>query len=478
MNRSFQATAKIPGKPAPGPVGLPFLGVIPQLRKGALQFFLKAALQYGDVVRLDMGPRKLFLVTHPDQVKYILQDNNRNYTKGYDIVKPLLGEGLVTSDGESWRRQRRLMQPVFNHDRIAKFADVMVEETQRMLGRWLDHHDLSQPLNVASEMMRLTQSIILRTMFSTSLGSQGPRLSQAFHDSLEYFNSILLRPVRFLNQLPTPTNQRFHQAVRVLDDYIYHLIAERRKHKEEADDLLSMLISSHDEATGEGMPDQQIRDELMTIFLAGHETTANLLGWTWFMLSKNPPISRLVQAEVETVVGSRQVAFTDLSNLSFTRMVLDESLRMYPPVWMFGRRSIDSDEISGCYIPPHSMVTLSPYVTHHLPAWWPNPDGFDPYRFAQDSLDDQSEGVPVSKEGQLVKETSFAERRPRYAYFPFGGGPRQCIGNNFAMMEAQVIVTTVLQSCRLELVPGARVEPRPLATLRPWPSLPMVVAKK
>ena len=473
MSQLLTAPGARLARPAPGPAGLPVLGVIPQLRKGALQFFLNAAIEYGDVVRLRMGPHDMILISHPDHIKYVLQDNNKNYTKGYDKVKPLLGEGLVTSDGEQWLRQRRLMQPVFNHDRLDGFAAVMASQAVCMLERWLARPDPSQPLDIAAEMMELTQAIILQTMFSAEMGGESQRITQAFHDSLEYFNTILLRPVARVDRLPTPTNRRFHRAVRTLDDYIYRLIAGRRSSGEDAGDLLSMLIASRDEATGQGMPDRQIRDELMTIFLAGHETTANLLAWTWYLLSKHPTLERELRLEVETVLGGRLATPADLPRLVFTRMVLEESMRLYPPVWMFARSSIESDEIGGCYIPPHATLMLSPYVTHHLPAWWPNPEGFDPYRFEPD----RPAVPPASDTAQTSEAVSRLAPRPKYAYFPFGGGPRQCIGNNFAMMEAQIILATVVQSCRLDLAPGAQVTPRPFATLRPGPSLPMTIRR-
>jgi cytochrome P450 len=398
----------------PGPKGIPLLGVLPQVRQGALQFFIRAAMDYGGLVRLEMGPKRFYLACYPDYIKYVLQDNNKNFNKGYGLTRPLLGDGLVSAEGEHWRKQRRLIQPLFNRAHLANFANVMIDQTAALFERWSARPNPSQPLDVAAEMMTLTQSIIVRTMFNTPLGSEGPQISRAFTTALEYFNTILFSPIRRLDRFPTPCNLRFQRAMQYLDSVVYRMIAERRRSREEVDDLLSLLVNAKDEETGQGMPDRQIRDELMTIFLAGHETTATLLAWTWYLLSLNPDIDRRVRREVSEVIGSRTPTVEDLSDLLYTRMMLDEVLRLYPPAWMFARRLNQDDEIAGYHLPAGAMLMLSPYVTHHLPEFWQNPEGFDPERFCPERI----------------------EGRPRFSYFPFGGGPRQCIGNNFALMEA------------------------------------------
>ena len=296
-NRSSQVAE------VPGPKGLPLLGVLPQVRQGALQFFLRAAMDYGGLVRLEMGPKRFYLVSHPDYIKYILQDNNKNFSKGYEMTRPLLGDGLVSAEGDLWLKQRRLIQPIFNRAHLASFARVMVDETSKLLERWCARPDPSQPLDIAAEMMGLTQAIIVKTMFSSSLGPEGPQISKAFSTGLEFFNTILFSPIRNMHRLPTPRNRRFRLAMQYLDHVVYRLIDERRHSGEEVDDLLSLLVNARDVETGQGMPDRQIRDELMTIFLAGHETTATLLAWTWYLLSLHPEVERRVRREVSEVVG-------------------------------------------------------------------------------------------------------------------------------------------------------------------------------
>lgn len=439
---------------APGPKGVPVLGVLPQVRQDALQFFLRAAMDYGGVARLEMGSRNFYLISHPDYIKYILQDNYKNYTKGYGRTRPLLGNGLVSAEGDFWLRQRRLIQPVFNRTHLASFARVMTDQAAELLESWHCRPEPDRPMDVAAEMMALTQAIIIRTMFSSAAGAdrlrvESSRISAAFTTALEYLNTILFSPLRIPDWLPTSQNRRFRSAMSYLDDLVYRLIRERRASGQEGDDLLSLLVNARDEATGEGMPDRQIRDELMTIFLAGHETTATLLAWTWYLLSLHPDAERLVRLEVAEVVGRRLPVVEDLNDLIYTRMVLDETLRLYPPAWMFARHPIEDDEIGGYLIPAGAMVMLSPYVTHHLPEFWPNPEGFNPERFCPERV----------------------AERPQFAHFPFGGGPRQCIGNNFAIMEAQLVMASIIQAYRLELLPGHPVRPTPVAALRPRPGV-------
>ncbi len=429
----------------PGPAGYPVLGVLPKMWGGPLQFFVEAARQHGDVVRLELGPRRFYLLNHPDFIQHVLQDNYRNYRKGYEQIEPLIGKGLVSSDGNLWRRQRRLMQPAFHRQRLASFATTITSTTNEMLKRWQPMARRGEPIDVAAEMMRLTMDVILKTMFSTHIADRADVAGRAFETTLEHVNMRLMAPFDWLESLPTPGNRRFQRALRTLDDIVYGIIDERRRHPTGTNDLLSMLLEARDEETGESMSDQQLRDEVMTIFLAGHETTANALAWTWYLLSKYPEAERRLEAELATVLGGRPPTFEDLPRLTYTRMVIDEALRLYPPAWMFAREAVQADEIGGYRIPAGARIMLSPYVAHRHPGFWDNPEGFDPERF-----------TPERSEG-----------RPRYAYFPFGGGPRRCIGEGFALMEAQLVLATVVQRHRLDLVPGHPVEPQPMATLRP-----------
>lgn len=437
----------------PGPTGYPVIGVLPKMWEEPLRFFVEAGNQYGDVVHLDLGPREFYLLNHPDYIRYVLQDNYRNYHKGYDPIEPLIGNGLVMSEGNFWRRQRRLMQPAFHRDQLASFADVIAGATAEMLSRWERAARHETLLDMAEEMTHLTLQVILRTMFSTDIDDKIDVASRAFEDALAYMNQQLMAPFEWLQHIPTPAKRRFQRALTALDDIVYGIIAERRHSDDDPGDLLSMLLNAQDEETGESMTDKQVRDEVMTIFLAGHETTANALAWVWYLLSKYPATARQVRSEVDDVLGDRAPAYEDLQNLTYMRRVIDETLRLYPSAWMFARQAVEDDEIGGYSIPAGATLMLSPFVTHRRAEFWENPEGFDPERFTP----------------ERVKE------RARYAYFPFGGGPRRCIGEGFALMEAQLVMAMVVQRFRLHLVPGHRVEPQPMATLRPHPGVLMTV---
>ncbi|GAB4111359.1 MAG: cytochrome P450 [Roseiflexaceae bacterium] len=436
-------------RPAPGPQGLPVIGNILDAQRDVLGMFLEAHRTYGDVARLDMLGTRMYLVSHPDYVKHILQDHNRNYPKSslYQKLTPMLGNGLVTSEGEFWLRQRRLAQPAFHRQRIAGFAQVMTDLTGQMLDRWQQYANTQQAIDVSAEMMHLTLMIISKTMFGADLGEEADRIGKAVSTSIIEIDRRVLSFPEIPFWIPTPANRRFLDAQQVLDDVVQRMITNRRQSTNPAaqGDLLSMLIEAQDEATGERMSDQQLRDEVMTIFVAGHETTANALSWAWYLLSRNPAVRRKLKQELEQVLGGRTPTMADLPKLRYTAMVIEEAMRLYPPAWEIERQALADDTIGGYHIPAGTIVMLSPYVVHRHPQFWSNPEGFEPERF----LPEHSEG------------------RPRFAYFPFGGGPRQCIGNNFALMEAQLILAMVAQRFDLNLLPGHTPIPEPLITLRP-----------
>lgn len=433
---------------------LPVLGILPFAFRDPLNYLLETASNANAaLVQIDVGPRHFYLVSHPDQIKYILQDNSKNYVKGYETVRPLLGQGLVTSDGELWLRQRRLMQPLFNRPSLALIYPQMTGAATELIAAWHRRPNPDQPLDMAVETMLLTQTIILRTMFSTGLGKRSADAAEIFEVVLQGINRGLFMPFEFIRNLPTRSNRRFQRALKEADALIYQLIEERcQKGAPLRPDLLTTLMETRDE-NGQGMSTQQVRDEVMTIFLAGHETTATLLAWTFYLLGQHPQIEQQVRAELGQVLGGRIPELDDLNRLVFTRQVLDEALRLYPPAWMFARRSVKADEVGGYPIPPNSMIFLSPYVTHHLEQFWEEPFRFYPQRFAQDAAQD----------------------RPRFSYFPFGGGPRQCIGMGFTQMEAPALLAMLLQAFRFQPVAGSTVRPAPSATLRPKPGVPMKV---
>lgn len=454
----MSATAAVPSgaRVAPGPDGQPILGSIRNVRKDPLNFLLRMRAQYGDVVRLRFGPRTSHLVAHPSDILHVLGQNSRNYLKGsqYEKLEVGLGQGLLTSEGELWRRQRRTMDPYFHAKQLATFADMMVDATLTMLARWALYTDSGEPLNVAAEMMRLTLTIVGHALFSTDVSDEASEVGWALPIVLRQAERSMLSFINLPLAIPTPGHRRFQEALETLDRIVYAMIAERR-HSGPNGDLLSKLVFARDEETGAAMSDKQLRDEVMTLFLAGHETTANALAWTFYLLSKHPAIARRLRAELDDVLGGRPPQLDDLDALVYTRQVVEESMRLYPPAPVIGRHALDDDEVGGYHIPAGTDVLISQYVTHRHPEFWDNPEGFDPERHTPEHT----------------------AERPPFAFFPFGGGPRRCIGDNFAMLEVRLVLATVAQRYEVDLVPGHRVEPEVAVTLRPATGILMAVRR-
>jgi cytochrome P450 len=441
----------------PGPRGYPILGVLPQLRSDPIATFLDAADRYGDLVHLKAGPYHGFLLSDPADIKHVLQDNARNYHKSplYERLRDSLGNGLLTSENSFWLRQRRLAQPAFHRQRLTTMADAMVSCTEQMLERWEHFVSSEETIDLVAEMMALTQAIIVRTMFSTDLGTTADVVNRTWpiinRRIGETFWSTKLETT-----LPLPANVRFKRALRELDSVVYRIISERRQSRRDEADLLSMFLSARDDETGAVMTDRQLRDEVMTMLLAGHETTSLALSWTYYLLSRHRESERRIVDEVQSVIGDRRPTLADVDQLRLTRRVLEESLRLYPPAWGFSRLSLADDKIGGYRVAKGSIVFLIPFVIHRRPKLWPDPERFDPDRFA-----------PERESG-----------RPKFAYIPFGGGPRGCIGNQFAMLEAQLIVAMIAQRFRIELVPDQNIRPEPLITLRPTPGIRATITKR
>lgn len=431
--------------------------MLPQLRSNPIRTFLDAADRYGDIVHLKAGPYHGYLLSDPAAVKHVLQDNARNYHKSplYDRLRDSLGEGLLTSEDAFWLRQRRLAQPAFHRQRVAAMADTMVACTEQTLERWERAASTGETIDVVTEMMSLTQAIIVRTMFSMDLGATAdivnrtwPIINQRIGEM--FWSTALER------QLPLPANLRFRRALRELETVVYQIIAERRRSRRDVPDLLSMFLSARDEDTGEGMSDRQLRDEVMTMLLAGHETTSLALSWTYYLLSQHPRMERLIADEVDRVIGGGRPTYAHVEDLAWTRRTLEESLRLYPPAWGFSRLALGDDEIGGFAIPKGSIAFVIPFVIHRRPRLWPDPERFDPERFAPEQ----------------------EAARPRFSYIPFGGGPRGCIGNQFAMLEAQLIVATIAQRFRIEVVPNQRIQAEALITLRPKPGIRATLTRR
>lgn len=440
----------------PGPTTRWPVGVMPQFRADALGTFLHMRESYGDALRFRFMLHFYgYAFFHPDHVEHILVDNNRNYVKrggpGNELLRPVVGNGLLTSDGDFWLRQRRLVQPAFHRRRIAAFSTTMTHAARAMLDRWASRAGTGEPWDVAEEMMRLTLEIAGRTLFSVDLTGEAETIGDAFvaasQKVIDYstipYGSLFLR-MPFMPGVPT-----LNRNVAALDGVVNGLIAERRQHRlagqGESADLLDMLMDARDEETGATMTDEQLRDEVMTLMLAGHETTALALSWAFYLLSQHPQVRERLETEVDAVLGDRTPTMEDIPALTYTAQVLDEVLRLYPPAYLLSRFTIADDVVGGYDLPAGSVLSLSPYVTHRHPEFWPEPESFDPDRFTPQR---QAE-------------------RPRFAYFPFGGGPRQCIGNRFALTEAILVLAMVTQQFRLDLVPGHPIALEPLITLRP-----------
>lgn len=426
------------------PGALPLIGVLPQIQKDPLGLMERATLQHGPVAHLPfIAGLNGYMLGTPKLAHHVLVANVKNYvkqTRGYEMLRLVLGNGLVTSEGEFWKRQRRIAQPAFHRERLTHFGAVMVRAAHEMVDRWRP----GQAFDLSQEMMHVTLRIVGETLLSADVTSDADTVGVALTVALEHLIHRTLHPLSPPEWLPTPGNARFKKAVAALDEVVLGLIAERRRTQEKKPDLLAMLMESVDPESGEGMTDAQLRDEVMTIFLAGHETTANTLAWTVMLLGQAPEVMRRAVAEVDAVVGARPVTMEDLPKLPYIANVVKESLRLYPPVWSLGRRVVEDDVVEGYLLPKDALVFLSPYALHRLPEYWPDPLAFDPTRWETED-----------------------PRRAHGSYLPFSLGQRKCIGDTFALFEAQLILVTMLQRMHLSLVPGQALVPEPVITLRP-----------
>lgn len=462
MSRTLDPPAAPTRRPlAPGVrqlLPLPY-GHMARSLRDPLAFMSDGRRRFGDVFRHQLGPFAFNLVSHPDGVRHVLQDNYKNYPRSwlYRFTRVVAGDGLVATEGDVWRRQRRMVQPAFNPQRVAALARPMTDAAAAMLDRWdrARHAETGTPFDVAAEMIALTLRIVGATLLGVELGGATDRIGPAVATALAYLDHRIRRLVSPPLWLPTPRNRRFRDAMRTLDGVVYDIIATRRRTGEDAGDLLAMLLQVRDEETGQGMTDRELRDQVTTFIGAGHETTAVLLAWVWYLLSQHPDAERRVREEVGHVLAGRVPTFDDLPALRVTRMVIQEALRLYPPVYALARDVAADDEIGGYRIPRGSIVVLSQYITHRHPDVWADPERFDPDRFTPERI----------------------AARPRFAWFPFLGGPHQCVGQDFAIMEATLIVAMVVQRYRLALAPGAKVEPKSMLSLRPAGGLPMIASR-
>lgn len=441
----------LPADPAAlhrGPRGHALLGNLREFGRDQLGFYTRCAREYGDVVPVRLGPFPGFLIYHPDAIEEVLVVRNRDFIKsrGVRLMRGFLGDGLFTAEGDLWLRQRRLMQPAFHRQRVAGYGETMAAYAARQAADW---HD-GAVLDIHEEMMAVTRAIVAKALFGADVSEEARAIGDASEIVMEYFGKrfgslLALLPL----WLPTPANLRLHRAVRRLDEVVYRMIADRRRSPEDRGDLLSILLEAQDTDDGSRMSDRQVRDEAMTLFLAGHETTAVALSWTWYLLAQHPDVDARLADELRAALGGRPPAVTDLPALRYAEMVVMESMRLYPPAYGIGREATRPTEVAGYPVPAGGVVIMPTWVVQRDARWFDEPEAFRPERWAHDAM----------------------RRLPRFTYFPFGGGPRQCIGNTFATMEATLVLAAIARRFRLALMPGQRVTPTPYVTLRPEPGI-------
>ena len=446
MTATAEATTATKGRPIPGPQGQPFLGSIREIQRDNVQAFMDAWLEYGDIVHF-RGPLTINLLVHPDYVERVLRDNVANYPRPEfvtDKLKSIVGDGLVAAEGDRWANARRVSQPAFEKDILNAYGQTMIETTGEMLERWEPYVDGGRRLDIKSEMMHISLANLATAMFHFDLREALDEIEPAVAFALAHTNRRLTTPVD-LQKLPLPSSKRFVKVLAGLNQVIYRIIGEHRNAEDGVRDFVNMLLESNDPETGAPVTDQQARDEVIGFFIAGHETVSSALTWTFYLLSQNPESWRKLKAEVDEVLGGRTPTVEDVPKLKYVEYVLLEAMRLYPPIFVLMRRAVADDVVGGYHVPAGSTVVLCAYVTHRHPDYWHNPEGFDPERFTPER----------------------SAHLPRLAYFPFGGGPRKCIGNTFAMIEMPVVVAMVAQRYKPNLVPGQVVFPEPAISLRP-----------
>ncbi len=442
--------------PGPPPVKglLPTIRMINDIqRQTMLGYFTERFATYGDIFRMQFGEANVLFVADPEAIYEIVVEKAKLFYKGSDYrnrqsgLARFLGNGLLTSDGEFWKRQRKLVAPSLHAKRIEAYAGIMTDVTTRTIDKWRDGAEL----DVDQEMMRATLEIVGKALFNVDVSRDAERVGHALTVIQERMGGFTVIPA----WIPTPNKVRVNRAVRALDDLVYGIIGERRESGEDYGDLLSMLLLARDD-DGNGMTDEQMRDETVTLLLAGHETTANALNWTFMLLAQNRDAEAKLHEEIDAVLGGRTPTLADLKQLPYTEMVVKESMRLYPPAYSFGRMAIEDTVIQGYDVPANTDINIFGIIAHRSAKWWDEPMAFRPERFSPEN------------------EASI----PRYAYLPFGGGPRICIGNSFAMMEARLMLATIAQQYQLRLKPGQKIELDPLITLRPLGGMHMRVEQR
>ena len=459
MNEVHNLASELTGtsKPSrpPGPKGTPIMGVMRDFNRDQLSFIEHCRDEFGDVVWMRFLYVPAIFLYHPDQVEYVLVTNAKNFIKSMSLrsnfFQRLVGNGLLTSQGEEWKRQRRLSQPAFHRERVASYGQVMVDYTTRLTAKWNE----GESRDIHRDMMRLTLEIVVQCLFSADVSSDVDHVGATLKELVKPFAAQATLGWILNNRLPTPTHLRFHALAKKIDKVVYRIISERRASGEDKGDLLSMLLAARDE-DGSRMNDRQLRDEVMTLFLAGHETTALTLAWSWYLLGTNPDTERKFHAELDEVLGGRAATMADLPRLKFTEQIAKESMRLYPPAFGLGREAINDCEIGGYRVPAGTQVFMFQWATQRDSRFFDEPEAFRPERWTED----------------------FVEQLPRYAYFPFGGGPRACIGASFAMMEIILSLAAIGQEFRLELDGDHPVSIFPAMSLRPKDGIKVLIKSR
>jgi cytochrome P450 len=438
----------------PGPEGNSLVGNLAQLGEDPLGFLTNCASKYGDIIPLRLGLTPACLLTNPDYIEQVLKDRESFIkSRGLRALRSLLGEGLLTSEGESWFRQRRLVQPVFQQKRISGYGKVMVEYAEAMANSWQD----GQTRDIHEDMMRLTLNIVMKTIFNQEVSEgEAKNIANAVDVAMDWFESKRKQGFLILEWFPRPENIRYKNAIQQLDKSVYSIINQRRNSGESPGDLLSMLMEARDEDDNSQMSDKQLRDELITLIIAGHETTSNTLSWTWMLLAQYPEVQSKLLEEIKTVLEGRTPTVADLPRLRYASLVIKESMRLYPAVPTLGREATKDCEIGGYTIPTGCAIIISQWVMHHHPKYFENPEVFQPERW----------------------ENDLEKRLTKGVYIPFGDGPRICIGKGFALMEALLLLVTIAQKYQLSLIPDFPIVPQPSITLRPEHGLKMVLHKR
>jgi len=447
-------TASTPAKVPPGPAGSFLFGSLRDFRANPLQLLMQLATEYGDICRFRVGFLEFYLLNHPDLITHVLVDRDKHYKKSrldLEAFGPFVGQGLLTSEGDLWKQQRRLLQPLFTQQMFEAYSQTITDYTTEMVDRWKPWAESGKTFDLAEEMTALTMRVITRTILGLDFAGVSKEVTEAFEIGIDYANSVMDTVVPLPDWVPTPGHVRFHHSKKVLFDLVNGLIEQRRRTSLEGKDLLTLMMRARDEQTGAAFSDDMLRDQVLTFFGAGHETTAQSLKWSFSMLSRHPYVEQKVHAEAQRVLGGRAPTFKELGALEYTKMVIHEVMRLWPAVWMLDREAVVEDELAGYPVPPGTQVAFSQWVMHRHPAYWENPEGFDPERFSPERSAGRAHGV----------------------YFPFGAGPRVCIGNTFALMEMQLIIPTILQRYRLDVMPSPPVVPKPTLTLRPMYGVPV-----